>query len=62
MLSYSRTQGVFAGINLSGGVLREDSDDTQDLYGKGISARSVLLEGRVELPGIARPFIAALNR
>jgi lipid-binding SYLF domain-containing protein len=62
ILSYSRTQGVFAGINLSGGVLREDTDDTQDLYGKGISARSVLLEGRVQLPGIARPFIEALHR
>ena len=28
ILSYSRTQGLFAGINLSGGVLRTDHDDT----------------------------------
>ncbi|MBS1818400.1 MAG: lipid-binding SYLF domain-containing protein [Acidobacteria bacterium] len=62
ILSYSRTQGVFAGINLSGGVLREDDDDNADLYGKGISARSILLEGRVQLPGVARPFVEALNR
>ena len=26
ILSYSRTQGVFAGINLSGGVLRADEE------------------------------------
>jgi SH3 domain-containing YSC84-like protein 1 len=62
ILSYSRTQGVFAGINLSGGVVRDDEDDNADLYGKGISARAVLLEGRVRLPGIARPFVDALAR
>jgi SH3 domain-containing YSC84-like protein 1 len=62
ILSYSRTQGVFAGVNLSGGVLRDDTDDNADLYGKGISAQAILLEGRVQLPGIARPFIEALNR
>jgi SH3 domain-containing YSC84-like protein 1 len=62
ILSYSRTQGVFAGINLSGGVVRADESDNSDLYGKGISARAVLLEGRVQLPGIARPFVEALKR
>jgi lipid-binding SYLF domain-containing protein len=43
-------------------VLRDDEDDNADLYGKGISAREILLEGRVQLPGIARPFVDALNR
>ncbi|MEQ1728235.1 MAG: lipid-binding SYLF domain-containing protein [Vicinamibacterales bacterium] len=62
ILSYSRTQGIFAGINLSGGVIRDDTDDNADLYGKGIAARQILLEGRVQLPGIARPFIDALKR
>lgn len=62
ILSYSRTQGVFAGVNLSGGVLRDDEDDNADLYGQGISAREILLEGRVQLPGVARQFIEALNR
>ena len=62
ILSYSRTQGVFAGVNLSGGALRDDQDNNADLYGKGITARQVLLEKRVQLPGIARPFIEALNR
>jgi SH3 domain-containing YSC84-like protein 1 len=62
ILSYSRTQGIFAGVNLSGGVLRDDTDDNVDLYGKGITARNVLLEGRVQLPGVARDFVEALNR
>jgi lipid-binding SYLF domain-containing protein len=62
ILSYSRTQGVFAGINLSGGIITDDEDDNADLYGKGISARSILLENRVHLPGIARQFVDALMR
>jgi SH3 domain-containing YSC84-like protein 1 len=62
ILSYSRTQGVFAGVNLSGGVVQDDEDDNADLYGKGITAKSILLEGRVQLPGVARPFVEALKR
>lgn len=62
ILSYSRTQGIFAGINLSGGVIRDDRDDNADLYGKGITAKQILLEGRVQLPGITRQFIEALKR
>src|SRR4029079_9934752 len=34
ILSYSRTQGLFAGINLSGGVLRGDTDDNKERYGR----------------------------
>ena len=62
ILSYSRTQGIFAGINLSGGVLTDDGDDNADLYGKGIPARDILLNDRVQLPGVARPFVQALTR
>src|SRR5262245_45297324 len=42
ILSYSRTQGLFAGINLSGGVVKPDDDDNADLYGAGTSAASVI--------------------
>ena len=62
ILSYSRTQGIFAGVNLSGGILRDDRDDNADLYGTGIPARDILRAGRVQLPGVARPFIEALTR
>src|SRR5438477_3594326 len=43
ILSYSRTQGLFAGINLSGGVVRPDMDDNADLYGKNVSPRDVVM-------------------
>jgi lipid-binding SYLF domain-containing protein len=61
ILSYSRTQGIFAGINLSGGVLRDDVDDNADLYGKGITPKDILIDKRVQLPGVARGFIDALT-
>jgi lipid-binding SYLF domain-containing protein len=61
ILSYSRTQGLFAGINLSGGVVRPDNDDNRDLYGKDIAPRDVL-SGAVAAPAVAEPFMSALRR
>jgi lipid-binding SYLF domain-containing protein len=34
MLSYSRSQGVFAGVLLSGTSLGPDASDNEKLYGK----------------------------
>jgi len=62
ILSYSRTQGLFAGINLSGGVVRPDEDDNADLYGKSISARDVVMGGTVKAPAVTEPFMMALRR
>ena len=61
ILSYSRAQGLFAGINISGGVLRADSDDNEDVYGKKMTAESVLI-GNTPAPGATQPFMKALNR
>ena len=62
ILSYSRTQGLFAGINLSGGVVRADVDDNTDLYGKAIEAKDVVMSRDLKAPAVAEPFMAALNR
>jgi lipid-binding SYLF domain-containing protein len=62
ILSYSRTQGVFAGVNLSGGVLRDDKDDNTDLYGKDVVARDVLLNANVPVPADVKAFVDALKR
>src|SRR5262252_7273325 len=42
MLSYSRAQGVFAGIDLSGGVLHADKEADVRAYGSGVTARDVV--------------------
>ncbi len=62
ILSYSRTQGLFAGINLSGGVVRPDADDNADLYGKSIAPRDVVMGSAIQPPAAAEPFMAALTR
>lgn len=62
ILSYSRTQGLFAGVNLSGGVIRPDLDDNTDLYGPNVAARDVVLGTTVKVPAVTEPFMKALRR
>jgi lipid-binding SYLF domain-containing protein len=62
ILSYSRTQGLFAGINLSGGVVRADVDDNIDLYGKTTAPRDVVMTGNVPTPAVTDAFMSALKR
>jgi SH3 domain-containing YSC84-like protein 1 len=62
ILSYSRAQGLFAGIDISGGILKTDNDDNKDLYGRAVTGRELLVKNTMETPTAARPFMAALNR
>jgi lipid-binding SYLF domain-containing protein len=62
ILSYSRTQGLFAGINLSGGVLKADTDDNKDLYGKKVSPAEVLTGSSIPAPAAVQAFMKALAR
>jgi lipid-binding SYLF domain-containing protein len=62
ILSYSRTQGLFAGINLSGGVVRADEDDNADLYGKATAPKDVVMGDTIKPPSVTEPFMAALRR
>ncbi len=62
ILSYSRSQGLFAGIDLTGGVLQPDGDDNRDLYGRRITSRDILITKTVAAPRAAAPFMAALKR
>jgi lipid-binding SYLF domain-containing protein len=62
ILSYSRTQGLFAGIDLSGGVLKPDNDDNEDLYGRRIKPREILVDKTVPPPAAANVFMTSLRR
>jgi len=62
ILSYSRTQGLFAGINLSGGVVRPDDDGNSDLYGSKTTAESIVMGTGVKAPSVTEPFMSALKR
>ena len=61
ILSYSRAQGLFAGIDISGGVLRPDKDANSEIY-HDANPRDILLGGKVATPAVAQDFIRALSR
>ena len=63
MLSYSRSEGAFAGIDLSGGVLRPDTDANKNAYGPDVSAKTVAKgEHHVAELDAAAPFLKALRQ
>ena len=45
ILTYSRSQGLFAGVSLAGSTLRQDSDANESLYGKKINASEIVKGG-----------------
>lgn len=61
ILSWSRSQGVFAGLALEGATLRQDLDDNATLYGKKLENREIVTKG-VAVPKAAAKLIALLNR
>jgi SH3 domain-containing YSC84-like protein 1 len=62
ILSWSRSRGVFAGVNLSGGVVSPDEDDNRDLYGGPVNPHEILLESKVTPPPAAQPFLDELKQ
>jgi lipid-binding SYLF domain-containing protein len=61
ILSWSRSQGLFAGVALEGATLRQDLDDNATLYGKKLENRDIVTKG-VRAPMAAAKLIALLNR
>jgi len=62
ILSYSRAKGLFAGIDLSGGVLRPDEDANRKVYGTSATPRTILASRDISAPTEAAPFLNALGR
>ena len=62
ILSYSRARGLFAGISLSGSTLRADNDGNKKLYGKAVTAQSIIFDKAVPPPASAAKLLATLNK
>lgn len=60
ILSWSRSQGLFAGVSLQGATLREDLDDNATLYGRKLGNREIVTKA-VRAPQAAAKLIALLN-
>jgi lipid-binding SYLF domain-containing protein len=62
ILSYSRAKGLFAGISLEGSTLRSDDGGNKSVYGREISAKEIVREGKVRPPAAARRLLAILQK
>ena len=62
ILSYSRSRGLFAGVSLEGSTLRSDNGANKKIYGRELSAREIVREGKVGVPPAARGLINLLNQ
>lgn len=61
ILSYSRSKGLFAGISLEGSTLRSDGSANEKLYGKKLSAKQIIREGKVGIPPSAHELVSLLD-
>jgi lipid-binding SYLF domain-containing protein len=60
LLSYSRSKGLFAGVDLTGDVVNQNQDDTRAYYGKDIPFESILT-GHVPTPLSSRHFVKTVS-
>lgn len=62
LLTYSRSKGLFAGIDLNGAVVSQNTDDTNALYRGKAAGFEQILHGGVPVPAAARSFVTTVGR
>jgi len=62
ILSYSRSRGLFAGISLEGSTLRPDNDGIERLYGKGTTAKNIVINSAIRPPASAKLLLSTLDK
>jgi lipid-binding SYLF domain-containing protein len=62
ILSYSRSQGLFAGVSLSGSSLRPDNDANADVYGYKVTARRLVTGTSLAVPESGHHFVDVLQK
>jgi lipid-binding SYLF domain-containing protein len=61
ILTYSRSRGIFGGLDLAGAAVTEDDSANRALYGRDIKNKDIISEN-VSVPAAARQFVGTLNR
>jgi len=61
ILSYSRSRGLFAGVSLEGSTLRPDNRANEKLYGRKLSAKEIIRQGKAGAPGSAHELLSLQN-
>jgi len=62
VLTYSRSRGLFAGISLEGSTLRSDGSANRKLYGRDLSAKEIVRQGKVGTPASGRELISLFDK
>ena len=62
ILSYSRSQGLFAGVSLEGTSLRTDDDASKQVYGRKMTARNIVTGKRIAVPASGRHLVDVLEK
>src|SRR6201997_1103193 len=62
ILSYSRNKGLFAGVSLEGSTLRSDGSANEKLYGRKLTAKEIIRDGKVGVPGSASELVSLLDK
>src|SRR5882724_5550664 len=62
VLTYSRSRGLFAGISLEGSTLRSDGGANKKLYGRDLSAKAIVRQGKVGIPASGRELVSLLDK
>jgi lipid-binding SYLF domain-containing protein len=61
VLTYSRSRGLFAGLELNGAVIKQDKDSTREFYGRMVPFKTAL-KGEIDAPKTAYPFLSSLAK
>jgi lipid-binding SYLF domain-containing protein len=61
ILSYSRFRGLFAGISLEGSTVRPDNEANEQIYGKKLEAKQIVLSDQVRVPAAAEKLASTLD-
>jgi lipid-binding SYLF domain-containing protein len=61
ILTYSRSQGVFAGVSLDGAVVQADQSGDRAMYGANVNRREIL-DGKVPVPKSERRLLEQLAK
>lgn len=62
ILTYSRSRGLFAGVSLEGSTLRSDGSANRKLYGRSLTAKEIVREGKVGIPASGHALVALLDK
>jgi lipid-binding SYLF domain-containing protein len=62
LLTYSRAKGLFAGIDLNGAVVDQNTDDTHTFYDGADFGFDKILHGGVPVPPDAAPFVRTVSK